>query len=197
MRLFDLFRAGAAGLLLLIAAPGAQSHQLTGSVTELDRIPVTRAQYPVPSEPNMLFFIQRSVNSNTVIYAANLDSRGHLDADAPVEAYWRWYNVDGHKKPLNFIERMMAYGIKSVVRKSPAGPFTFEIAALPERKLTLDLDAAGRPAAFAQFGNRQAKLVYIYLQVDDKGLMPNVTAIELFGTDRQTGEPLHEHLIVH
>jgi hypothetical protein len=196
MKRFDLLRAGAAGMFLLMAASESLSHELTGSVTELDRIPAIRAQYPVPSEPNMLFYIQRSVNSNTVIYAAKLDAHGRLDTRSPVDAYWRWYNVDGHKKPLNFIERMMAYGINSVEQSSPAGAFTFKIAALPERTLTLDRDSGGRPAAFAKFGNRQAKLVYVYLQVDDKGLMPSVTAMDLFGTDRQTGKPLHEHLIV-
>ena len=73
-------------------------------MTELDQLPRMRVEFPVPSEPNMLFYVQRSVNSNTVVYAARLDADGAIDPKTPVDAFWRWYNVDGQKKPLNFIE---------------------------------------------------------------------------------------------
>ncbi len=190
-----LFALSVAANLIFAASAGAR--ELSSRVTELDHIPSIRPAYPVPDDPDMLFYIERSSNSNTVVYAAHLDSHGRFDKTTPLDVHWRWYNVDGHKKPLNFIERMMAYGVKSVADDGPGGAITCEVAALPERKIRLDLDNNERPEALMRFGDRLAKLVYVYLQVDDHGLMPNVTAMDLFGIDKRTGKPLQEHVIPH
>lgn len=192
-----LVRAAAAVSLMLMANVEAGGRELTSQVTELDHIPSVRAEFPVPSDPNMLFYIQRSVNANTLVYAAHVDSPGRIDPDAPVDVYWRWYNVDGHRKPLNFIERMLAYGVKSVAHSGSGSTVTFKVAALPERELILEQDGHGHPEALMRFGNRTARLIYVYLQVDDSGLTPNVTAVDLFGIDKLTGKPLREHVIPH
>jgi hypothetical protein len=54
-----LVRAAAAVGLLLMANVEAGGRELTSQVTELDHIPSVRAEFPVPSDPNMLFYIQR------------------------------------------------------------------------------------------------------------------------------------------
>jgi hypothetical protein len=154
-----------------------------------------RPEFPVPSEPNQLFYIQRSVNANTVVYAAHVDAHGHIDAGAPVDAFWRWYNVDGQRKPLNFVERTMAYGVKILSSASPGHSIAVGIAALPERRLLVDQDDRGQPEALIQIGDRMAKLVYVYLQVDNSGFMPNVTSMDLFGLDKGTGKALREHVV--
>ena len=193
-----LFVCVAAAMSLMLAASiEAGGRELTSKVTELDRIPSMRPEFPVPNEPNMLFYVQRSVNSNTVIYAAHLDPKGQIDHDTPIDAYWRWYNVDGHKKPLIFIERMLAYGVKSVTHSGPRGAVTFKIAAIPEQTFVVDLDAHQHPEALLQVGERWIKLDYVYLHVDDHGLMPDVTAVDIFGTDRVTGKAVHDYVIPH
>lgn len=172
----------------------ADARALSIVVEELDHIPRLRAEYPVPNEPNMLFYIQRSVNANTVVYAAPPERRGTA---APVDVFWRLYNIDGHTRPLNFVERALAYGVNSVtVRPAPAAT-SFRIAAIPELELTLEQDGAGHPAAVIQFAHRSARLVYVYLQVDDRGIMPRVTSLDLFGVEQGTGKTLHEHVIPH
>ena len=188
--------AAAAGLVLG-ASIEANGREPTSQVTELDQIYRVHPEYPVPNEPNQIFYIERSSNSNTVVYAANLDSHGLIDPNEPVNAYWRWYNVDGHKKPLILIERMLAYGVKSVTRDGPHGATTFKVAAVPERKLVLELDDRGHPEAVMQIGDRWVKLVYIYLQVDDSGLWPKVPALDIFGIDKHTGKSLREHIVTH
>ena len=182
-------------LVSFVAGEAAVARTLKSSVTEVAQIPSLRPEYPVPKEPNMLFYIQRSVNSNTVIYAAHLDGRGRPDGSEPIEAYWRWYNVDGHRKSLNFIERNFAYGV-SVERHADAqNAIAFKVAALPERKLVLQRDNRGVPEAIIAMGNHLARLVYVYLQVDNSGLMPDVTAIDLFGIDTISGKALHERVV--
>jgi hypothetical protein len=196
MRCLLAYAAAAVGLMLM-ANFEARGRELTSQVTELDHIPSVRAEFPVPSDPSMLFYIQRSVNSNTVVYAAHVDSQGRFDPDAPVDVYWRWYNVDGRRKPLNLIERTMAYGVRSVGDHASGGTVAFQVAALPERTLLLEQDGLGHPEALIRLGNHTAKLVYVYLQVDDSGLMPDVTAMDLFGIDKLSGKSLREHVIAH
>lgn len=183
--------------LLAMATVAAEGRELTSEVTELDHLPVMRAEFPVPSEPNMLFYIQRSVNANTVVYAARVDSVGHIDPDSPVEAYWRWYNVDGARKPLNFFERTLAYGVTSVARGASGKTVSFRVAALPEREIVLQQDSNGTPEALMKFGDHVARLVYVYLKVDDSGLIPQVTALDLCGIEVTSGRALHEHVIPH
>src|SRR5262249_34463797 len=105
-----------------------------------------------------------------------------------------WYNVDGHRKSLNFIERHLAYGVSLDRHATLHNGVAFKVAALPERELQLGQDSRGAPQALIQMGNHLARLVYVYLQVDNRGLMPDVRAIDLFGVDTLSGKALHEHV---
>ena len=107
-----------------MASP-ALARDFTSTVSEGPEIMHLRPEFKVPDEPDQLFYIQRSPNSNTVIYAAKLDGHGEFDSNAPVEAFWRKFNIDGSKQPLNFMERMMAYGVRMDARSSPASPSHF------------------------------------------------------------------------
>ena len=147
----------------------------------------------MPDEPNQLFYVQRSPNANTVIYAAKLDAQGNFDSRGPVEAFWRKFNIDGSKQPLNFMERMMAYGVKVNARKAGES-VTFTIASLPQRKLSLGWDAQHHPQATMTIGSRVVKLAYVYLHVVEGGLMPSVPELDIFGTDLANGKAVHEHL---
>jgi hypothetical protein len=182
-------------LALLSALPAAAwARDFTSQISEGNEILKLRPEFKVPDEPNQLFYVQRSPNSNTVIYAAKLDAKGHLNPSAPVEAFWRKFNIDGSKQPLNFIERMTAYGVKLDQHKA-GQPVTFAIAALPERKLTLSLDGEHRPQALMQIGSHKVKVAYVYLHVVEGGLMPSVPDLDVFGTDTASGKAIHEHLI--
>jgi len=184
----------AALLAALPVAMPAWARDFTSQISESSEIPKLRPEFKVPDEPNQLFYVQRSPNANTVIYAANLDAKGNLNPSAPIQAFWRKFNIDGSKQPLNFIERMMAYGVRLDGRKA-GKPVTFSIAALPERKLTVSWDSAHQPEALMQIGNHLVKVAYVYLQVVEGGLMPKVPALDIFGTDIASGKAIHEHLI--
>ena len=178
--------------LAVLSTLPVQARDFSSSVSESADIQHLRPEFKVPDEPNQLFYVQRSPNSNTVVYAAKLDAQGNLDSKAPVEAFWRKFNIDGSKQPLNFMERMMAYGVKMESRKQP---ITFTIASLPQRRLTLSLDAQHRPQATMAIGNHTVKVVYVYLQVVEGGLMPSVPSLDIFGIDISSGKAIHEHLI--
>ena len=181
-------------VLVLLAATPAVARDFTSEIKESAEIPRIRPEFKTPDEPNQLFYIQRSPNANTVIYAARLDGQGNLDKSAPVEAFWRKFNIDGSKQPLNFLERNMAYGVK-LEKEKPGQPVSFSIAPLPERKLTVSLDDRHHPQALMQIGSHKVKVAYVYLHVVEGGLMPQVPELDIFGTDIASGKAIHEHLI--
>jgi hypothetical protein len=180
-------------LAMLVALP-AEARDFSSSISENDAIAHLRPEFKVPDEPNQLFYVQRSPNSNTVVYTAKLNAQGNLDSKMPVEAFWRKFNIDGSRQPLNFIERMTAYGVKLEAHR-PGQPVTFTIAALPQRRLTLSLDAQHHPQATMAIGSHIVKVVYVYLQVVEGGLMPSVPSLDIFGIDTSSGKAVHEHLI--
>jgi len=95
---------------------------------------------------------------------------------------------------LNFIERLMAYGVR-VDTVKPGQPITIRVVALPDRKLTLAMDAQHRPEALLEIDGHTVKLAYVYLQVVEGGLLPKVPALDIFGTDIASGKAIHEHLV--
>lgn len=183
-------------LAALIALPfgTAQARDFASTITQSDQIVRIRPEFKAPDEPNQLFYVQRSPNANTVIYAAKLDAQGNINRADPVDAFWRKFNIDGAKVGLNFIERAMAYGAHAD-RAQPGKPITFTIAALPERKLTLVLDDKKRPEALMQIGDHSVKVAYVYLQVMEGGLTPSVPSLDILGTDVASGKAIHEHLV--
>jgi hypothetical protein len=180
-------------LFLLMVSP-ALARDFTSTFSETPEGIHLRPEFKAPDEPGQLFYIQRSPNSNTVIYAAKVNGRGEFDDKEPVEAFWRKFNIDGSKQPLNFMERLMAYGVRMDPVK-PGQPITFRVIALPDRKLTLAMDAQHHPEALMQVGSHTVKLAYVYLQVVEGGLMPSVPSLDIFGTDTASGKAVHEHLI--
>src|SRR5690606_6269383 len=78
-----------AASLLVLATVGAEAApRAAGSTIAIaDRMPAVRPEFPVPTDPNMIFYIQRSTNPNTVVYTANLRSDGKLDPKEPVKAF--------------------------------------------------------------------------------------------------------------
>ena len=66
--------------LLSAALPvAAWARDFTSQVSESAEIPRLRPEFKIPDEPGQLFYVQRSPNSNTVIYAAKLDAKGNLN----------------------------------------------------------------------------------------------------------------------
>ena len=72
-----------------------------------------RSEYPIPTKSNeLLFYIQRNLNKNTIIYDANFDKNGFLIEDNPINVYWIEYEKSGQKLELGKIEKIYAYGVK-------------------------------------------------------------------------------------
>lgn len=153
--------------------------------------PAWAEDYPVPQEPNQVFYVQRSMNPNTVVYTARLDAEGQLDRKRPVDVFWRRYNDDGEKKELSSLENRFAFGVKAEAVKGEANVFRVAVVSYPKRVVTLKL-VDGVPRLEAKVAGEPARLDHAYLVVEDGGSVPNVTRVDLYGFSLATGKPVKE-----
>ncbi|CAM4223252.1 DUF4833 domain-containing protein [Aquirufa beregesia] len=150
--------------------------------------------FPNPPESAIrLFYIQRSSNSNVVIYDANLTASKTLNAKSPVHTYWIRYAEKGQQEELSSIQKTLAYGlytnkINSELEPSYEGYFL----AYRKRKFVVKLDPKGVPIALFPINGRLQVLKRVFVSVDESKFMPSVNYIELFGKDPVSGKDVYE-----
>lgn len=165
----------AAALLLLVAAA----------------FPAAAEEYPVPREPNQVFFVQRSLNSNTIVYTANVDAQGRIDPKRPVDVFWRRYNDEGERKELSGLERSMAFGVKADPVPGKPNSFMVRVVSYAKRPALLRV-VDGVPRLEMKVAGVPARLDHAYLEVEESGSVPSVTRVDLYGFALADGKPLKE-----
>ncbi len=190
-----LAAAGSAAALAPFAPPARAAQLQKVRVARNGTLPLMRPDWPVPQEPHQLLFLQRSMNANTIIFAARYDGAGNLAWPDPVHVYWRRYNTDGARKPLKPIERMMAYGV-NVRRRAQPGQFDVSLKPLPQLSFLLLQTGPGQSQALARIGGQKARPVYAYATVNDDGLIPSVTGLSVHGLLPNGGGAISEYFSV-
>lgn len=160
---------------------------------------VAQSTYPVPpNAPQRLFYVQRTGNTNTIVYDANTIENGRaFERKQPILVYWLRYAEEGQVAPLNYLQRTLAYGVSVRVSANRSGEYEFNVVSYPKRKLRLLIDTRGRPHAVLQINGKDAWLNRVFIKIKGKkaGLVPDVQYVELFGTDPQTGAAVYEQFI--
>ena len=143
--------------------------------------------------PVELFRIERSKNANVVVYEAHPGTRSPLDPDEPVTASWILLASTGKRAPLNFFERLLAYGFD--VKLGPlAQNARLTLKALRGRTLRV-AQREGCLAAFGLITGVESVLERVFVTTDERGATPSVVSVELFGIDAVTGEARSEKLV--
>jgi len=165
---------------------------VTGQLAKAKPLPtVTDGGDKFPTPPDnisRLFFIQRTPNTNTIMYELN-DKSGHLDPENPIHVYWIKYAEQGQREELNYIQRKFAYGLIF----KPAGVDQYDVRFVSYKKFPLTLMKAddGKYHIFATVEQKQMMLSRIFVKIEGGSFMlPNVVYIELKGTDPSTGREI-------
>lgn len=137
--------------------------------------------YPVPDKsPAHLFYIQRSLNLNTVVYEANFDQNGNLDSHQPVTEFWLMYEADGRKEDLTYLERKFAYGIRHEAIPDDPRQFNIQLASYHTLKLRLKQTAPYKAELLIITDSGTGKLDHIYVQANNAGLYSKVDQLEVY-----------------
>ncbi|MDA3904806.1 MAG: DUF4833 domain-containing protein [Bacteroidales bacterium] len=161
-----------------------------GTLIETDPI-----EYPIPpNSSEMLFYIQRNHNKNTIVYTANFDKEGNLIEDKPIDVYWIRYEEDGRRMELREIEKIFAYGVKSSKIETTNNQYKIKLVADEKRDLLLVQQAPFKAVVHTLINNKPSQLNHLYIFADNSGFWPKVKYIELFGKDISNGENFYEKI---
>jgi Domain of unknown function (DUF4833) len=151
------------------------------------------AKFPTPPDaPNRLFYLQRSNNSNAVIYDANILKNNTLNPTDPVHTYWIRYAEDGKKHELSSVQRNLAYGLHFSGKSKKAESYEGHFLAYRKRKFVIELDKNKKPVALFPINGKLQILDHAYVKVEEAGMFPKIPYIELFGKDVKTGADVYE-----
>jgi len=156
---------------------------------------VSKAQdnktFPTPTgNPNQLFFLQRSQNTNTIVYELNL-KKGVMDTIEPVHIFWICYAEKGQREELTILQRKRAYGLETKLISKDC----YELHFLPKKDkfLILKKGKDNKYHIYDTINQKQAILSRIYLQLKSGSpLSPEVEYITLAGVDPDSGKEVFE-----
>lgn len=174
-------------MLNLVSFWGVAQKKVKGSTPLIFPIP--------PDSPIRLFYIQRSNNSNTVIYDANMLKNSSLNPKEPVHTYWIRYAEGGVKEELSTIQRTLAYGLHTNKMKDNIGSYEGCFFAYRKRKFVVKMNKDNEPIALFPINGKLQILDHVWVQVEEAGLTPKIPYIELFGKDIKSGLPVYEKFV--
>lgn len=148
--------------------------------------------YPVPTHTkNILFYIQHDRGQNTYIYKANLHKSKSFIEDNPVVVYRQLFDEKGEIKPLTRIQKLFAYGIKSVL--IAPNSYQSHIVSLPDQKINISLDSNRNPIAQTCVNGTKMILERIFIKQTEgtSGLGTKLDYIIFYGKNKN-GNPVNE-----
>lgn len=150
--------------------------------------------YPIPKDANMLFYIQKSFNTNAVVYTLNIDEKGQINKDEPINVFWRRYQEQGQKRELKYVEKTFGFGVKSNFLKDKPNTIEFTIVALKKLKLFATVNTKGKPTVATTINGKPAYIEKVFITAEHTKLLPEVFAVELFGKEIKTGKYIYERI---
>lgn len=170
-------------LLLLYTGIGSASGHSPAGIAEAkaDTLPVPKGI------KELLFYVQRDPNANTVVYELNRTTQGALNEAEPIHPFWIRYADGGEQKELNYIQRKFAYGLNT----KKLGKDHYEIKFVSYGKLALYLrkTADGKYRVYTTINRKEAILDRVFVRIEGGTFwVPNVLYVELSGRDAATGK---------
>ena len=144
-----------------------------------------------PKTEKSLFFLQRNLNVNTIMYDLNVDRAGNIDTRNPLKVYWRRYTGGrpGVVEEITWLQEQFAFGY-SADDKSDS-EYAIKLVAYKDRIVHLK-KVNGKWSAIMEIDGQPCKLSNIYVYADESVMMPAVQYVDLFGKTVSTGEAIYE-----
>src|SRR5688572_6054267 len=157
--------------------------------------PPVSVVYPVPPvKENSLFYIQRSKNTNAIVYETNYLPNGKINKKEPIKIYWIRYASDSTTAALTSIQRTYAYGVHVNPLKSDNNSFIVQLVAYKKRSIFLmPVNNGAKYTALMNINGKMAELKRIFVATSGGTFwFPKVDYIELSGKDPVTHRPVLE-----
>lgn len=150
--------------------------------------------YPTPQVDNLLLYVQRNLNHNTVVYTLNLNQDGTLCDSKPIDVFWVNYENGIRHKRLNKIQDQLAYGYNCW--KINSNTHKFQIVAYPQKDFYLAQDDTGAFQVFTKLNEQMAVVKNIFVYAEEFGVFPQVKFIELYGYSVEDSFPIYQKILL-
>ncbi|MBK7636319.1 MAG: DUF4833 domain-containing protein [Saprospiraceae bacterium] len=169
-----------------------QSEQYTSATSGQEGRP---ANYPyMDAHPDLLFYIQRNQNINTVIYELNMLQGGLLNLQEPIKISWVFFEENSQVKvdELNLIQKKLAYGYHHKVISNDLIEFRF--VSYSDMTFFLAKNNCGVFRVVSKFKGEFVEIDHIYVYSEDFGVFPQVKFVEFFG--KNDAGPFYSRLVL-
>jgi len=153
--------------------------------------------YPfIEDYDDLLFYIQRNQNLNSVVYEVNLLPGNLLNLTQPIKIHWLKYNEDAstEKHALNVIQQKLAYGYQH--RTITNELIEFRFVSYEEMKFYIAKNENGRFRVFSVIDGVNIEILSMYIYAEDFGVFPQVKFVEFFGKNTCTADIFYKKLIL-
>jgi hypothetical protein len=148
---------------------------------------IDQCRLPTPQGSNLLFFLQRDLDANTVVYELNYNDDGTLSRKAPIKGSWIRYEETQQFKELSRIEKKFAYGIQS----KAIGDNEYEIRLVAYKKMPMYLKKSEIDQKYHIYIKDEGKnllLKRVFVRVNGGSFwFPKVQYIDLITINSTTG----------
>lgn len=151
--------------------------------------------YPVPpANKNMLFYIQRTHNINTIVYELNYNKDSSLNETEPVKVYWIRYADNGEILPLSGVQKTFAYGVSATLTDKEKKFYKLKLTAYDKREIYLmKTKVNDYYRAYMTINGLLCVLTKIFFKTDGGTFWsPNVVYVELTGKSLSNGKTVVE-----
>lgn len=164
-------------------------------ITAVSFTPAANDTFPKPEGiENMLFYVQRTINTNTIVYTLNQDKDGNLNESEPIKIYWVKYAQGGKIDPLTYIQKNYAYGVKTHLIDKEKKSFLFEFVSYNKKQFYLMKSANdSKYHVYGFINNKLIILTNILVRVEGGTFwIPNVKYAEVKAFDQNTSSEITE-----
>jgi len=153
--------------------------------------------YPVPKDKNVVFYIQKNYNTNTVVYTANISKNGKLNSKNPIIYFWRRYQEDGRKKELSFFESKFGFGVNVKPIKDRPNAYSFTLAGVKNMNMVITQSPNGNAEVASIIGGVPSILerVFIVVAAHKNLIFPKIASIEVFGKSINDGKATYQKIV--
>ncbi|MDF1864229.1 MAG: DUF4833 domain-containing protein [Saprospiraceae bacterium] len=143
-----------------------------------------------------LFFLQRNMNENTIVYDLNCLEDGTVNPKNPIDVYWMRYPGDKapYRREITWIEKKFAYGYNSKQSKDGDG-FEVELVSDDKRKIYLKRNTNGRYEPYMNINGKSCRLTNLYVYADLTNWWSDVIHVDIYGVDTLSGQEEYERFV--
>ena len=152
--------------------------------------------YPIPAKtPELLFYMQRSHNRNTIMYNVNWLSDGRIDAHEPVHVFWKRYEENSQNAELSFIQRR-AFGLSYTLMENSKDNYILHFNSFKKRAVYLFLLKEKVYKAYIRINGELCELEKLYVKSQNNSLGMPITIgyVEITGVSMKNGLRLTERI---